>query len=257
MTTTVVLAHEVQGTGPEKVIVMGGWLGDRSVFQPIHPWLDRHQFTYCFADPRGYGESRDIAGNHTLAEVAADAVALADALGWQRFHFIGHSMMGKVAQYLCATYGDRLKSAVGVTPVPACKIPLDDNAQQLFSTAWEVPANRGTICMITTGNRHTQAWEQFMIDESLRTTTPEAYRDYFYMWSGEDVAAEVQGCSVPFLAMTGEHDAGVPTDFVKGTICQWFPNSESYVMTNAGHYPMQETPIQFVTICEAFMTRYA
>jgi len=251
------LGHEIFGNGGAKVIVMGGWMGDRSVFVPIYPWLDRVRFTYCFVDPRGYGESRDIAGEHTIAEVASDVTALADSLGWQQFHYIGHSMMGKVAQYLCAKYGERVKSAIGVTPVPAIKIELEGDAKQLFSTAWEVPANRGAICMITTGDRHTKVWEDTMVQDSLRTTTPEAYRDYFYMWSDSDFAAEVQGCPVPFLAMTGEHDAGVPTEFVQNTILQWFPNSESHVMTNAGHYPMQETPIQFVTVCEAFMSRFA
>jgi pimeloyl-ACP methyl ester carboxylesterase len=77
------------------------------------------------------------------------------------------------------------------------------------------------------------------------------------MWSGEDFAEEAQGCPVPFLAITGEHDAGVPTEFVKGTILEWFPQSELHVMSNAGHYPMLETPIQLVTVCEAFISRWA
>ena len=72
MTAAAILAHETIGGGAQRVIVMGGWLGDRGVFQPIHNWLDREQFTYCFVDPRGYGGSREIAGQHTNAEVAAD-----------------------------------------------------------------------------------------------------------------------------------------------------------------------------------------
>ena len=102
---------------------------------------------------------------------------------------------------------------MGVCPVPACRIDLDEGGYQLFSTAWEVPANRGTICMVTTGNRNTTVWEQHMIRESLRTTTPEAYRDYFTMWASEDFAADMADCPVPFLAMTGEYDGGVPTAF--------------------------------------------
>lgn len=257
MTTAALLAHEIVGAGPEKVIVIGGWLGDRGVFGPIQHLLDRKKFTYCFADPRGYGGSRGIAGSHTNAEAAGDIVALADSFGWDRFFFIGHSMMGKTAQYLCAHYGDRIKAAVGVCPAPACHIELDAGGYQLFSTAWETPANRGTICMVTTGNRLTPVWEQFMISESLRTTTPEAFRDYFTMWAGEDFAADMAGCKTPFLAMTGEFDHGVPTAFVQSTIMQWMPNAELHVMTNSGHYPMQETPIQFVTVCEAFMGRFA
>jgi pimeloyl-ACP methyl ester carboxylesterase len=256
MNTSVVLSHEIQGNGLEKVIVMGGWLGDRTVFQPTHPWLDRKDFTYCFADPRGYGESRHLDGQHTNVEVANDVIALADALGWPQFHYIGHSMMGKVAQYLCAHFSERLKSAVGISPVPAMKIDLGEN-RPLFANAWEIPANRGMICRVTTGNRHTPVWEQHMIHESLQTTTAEAYRDYFQMWADEDFAAEVQGCNVPFLAVTGEHDAGVPTEFVQATILRWFKQAELQVMSNAGHYPMQEVPIQLVTVWESFMKRFA
>lgn len=252
-----ILSHTLIGAGPEKVIVMGGWLGDHTVFQPTFDYLDQTKFSYCFADPRGYGGSRELSGQHTNAEVAGDVVALADALGWARFHFVGHSMMGKVAQYLCAHYGDRLKSAVGITPVPAIAIPFDEGGFALFSNAWEKPENRGMICMITTGNRLTKTWEQRMIAESLRTTTPEAYRDYFYMWQAENFADKMSGCAVPFLAITGEHDLGVPTDAVKGTIMQWMTNAELHVIANAGHYPMQETPIHLVTTIEAFMSKQA
>lgn len=57
--------------------------------------------------------------------------------------------------------------------------------------------------------------------------------------------------------MTGEFDGGVPTAFVQATIMQWLPNAELHVMTNAGHYPMHETQIQFVTVIEKFMGRFA
>lgn len=254
--TQPILAHEIIGEGPKKVIVMGGWLGDHTVFQPIYHWLDRATFTYCFADPRGYGDSKSMVGNYTNAEVAGDVMTLAAVLGWEAFHYIGHSMMGKVAQYLSAHYSTHLKSVIGVTPVPASAVPFDEETQKLFATAWEVPANRGTICMITTGNRHTKVWEQYMVSESLRTTHPDAYRDYFKMWSAEDFATEVDGCEVPFLAITGEHDAGVTTALVESTILRWFKKAELHVMSNAGHYPMQEVPIQLVTVCEAFMNRF-
>ena len=49
----------------------------------------------------------------------------------------------------------------------------------------------------------------------------------------------------------------MPTAFVQATVMQWLPNAELHVMSNSGHYPMQETPIQFVTVCEAFLGRFA
>ncbi len=251
-----ILGHVVIGTGPEKVILAGGWLGDHKVFSPAFNYLDRERFTWIFADPRGYGKSRKIAGKHTVKEAAGDIVALSKSLRLGKFQFVGHSMMGMVAQYLCARHGSRLKSAVGVTPVPATGAPMEGDALALFSNAWRAPANRGTICAITTGNRNTREWEKFMVKASLASTTRDAFKDYFHMWSETNFSAEMPGIATPFLAITGEHDQGVPTDYVKATIMAWMPNAQLHVMANAGHYPMMETPVQFVTVVEAFLAKH-
>ncbi len=251
-----ILGHVVIGNGPEKVILAGGWLGDHKVFTPVFNYLDRERFTWVFVDPRGYGKSRKIAGKHTVKEAAGDIVTLAKSLRLGKFHFVGHSMMGMVAQYLCARHGSRLKSAVGVTPVPATGAPMEGDALALFSNAWRAPANRGTICAITTGNRNTREWEKFMVKASLASTTRDAFRDYFHMWSETNFSAEMPGIATPFLAITGEHDQGVPTDYVKATIMAWMPNAQLHIMANAGHYPMMETPVQFVTVVEAFLAKH-
>ena len=43
-------------------------------------------------DLRGYGGRKEVAGEFTMDEAAADAIALADELGWDRFSVVGHSM---------------------------------------------------------------------------------------------------------------------------------------------------------------------
>jgi pimeloyl-ACP methyl ester carboxylesterase len=60
--------------------------------------VDRERFSYAFMDCRGYGDSRDVDGQHTMAEWALDAVTLADELGWSRFSLLGHSMGGMAVQ---------------------------------------------------------------------------------------------------------------------------------------------------------------
>lgn len=51
--------------------------------------LDATGCTYAFVDIRGYGNSREVSGQFTIGEVAADAIALADQLGWHEFHVVG------------------------------------------------------------------------------------------------------------------------------------------------------------------------
>jgi pimeloyl-ACP methyl ester carboxylesterase len=55
--------HRTIGRGPTKVLVIHGWFWDHRVFTPLFDALDGDRFTYAFVDIRGYGHSKDVAGN--------------------------------------------------------------------------------------------------------------------------------------------------------------------------------------------------
>lgn len=105
-----VLGHELVGSGPEGVIVFNDWLADCTSWRPMHLYLDKNAFTYAFVDLRGYGRSKHIPGEHNAKEAAADAFAVADSLGWQRFHIVGFSMTGMVVERMVLMHPDRIKS---------------------------------------------------------------------------------------------------------------------------------------------------
>jgi len=111
--------HKTIGSGPSRVVVIHGWFWDHRVFTPIFDSLDTDSFIYAFIDIRGYGHSRNVSGDYSIGEVAADVIALADRLGWREFHVVGHSMGGKAAQKVAMDAGTRVRSVVAVTPVPA------------------------------------------------------------------------------------------------------------------------------------------
>src|SRR5260370_988728 len=118
--------HRQIGDGDAKVAVIHGWLGDHGAFEPMFDHLDVKRFTYAFVDIRGYGNSRNAVGDYTMAEIAADTIALADTLGWGNFHVVGHSLGGKAAQKVATDAGKRANSVVRITPVPAYAMPADD-----------------------------------------------------------------------------------------------------------------------------------
>jgi pimeloyl-ACP methyl ester carboxylesterase len=252
------IGHQMIGDGPEKVIVLHGWVTDHaSAFAPTIPYLDKETFTYAFLDYRGYGRSKDQAGEHTIAEIGTDALELAAAHGWDRFHLVGHSMGGLALQWVAVQVPERVKCGVAINPVPASGLPLEGDFLTLFESAADTPANRGRIAHITTGSRHTPAWEQVMTDASLATTTRDAVADYLQAWMHTNFAAPAAGCPVPLLVLVGEHDPAITADFMRQTIMQWFPNAELTIMPNAGHYPMMEVPIYLATTIEAFLRQHA
>ncbi len=251
------IGYETIGAGGEGVIVLHGWFGDHGVFAPTLPFIDTDSFTYAFVNYRGYGLSRDVAGEHTMAEIASDAIAIANELSWERFHLIGHSMGGMAVQRVALDAPGRVKSIVAVTPVPASGVPLDEDGTALFHGAADNDDNRRMIIDFTTGNRLTGRWIDERVKASRETTTRDAFADYLIAWTETDFADEVKGMEVPVLVLYGEHDQALTADAMKQTFMDWLPNAELMMIGNAGHYPMQEAPVDYVTKTEAFMRENA
>ena len=59
-------------------------------------------------DQRGIGRSALPDGPYTMADLAADVLALADHLGWEHFRLAGVSFGGMVAQEVAVTAPDRI-----------------------------------------------------------------------------------------------------------------------------------------------------
>ncbi len=252
-----VIGHTIHGNGPEGVIVAHGWFGDYSVFLPMFPFLDGDSFTYAFMDYRGYGKSRDIAGEHTMAEISSDAIALADHLGWDGFHIVGHSMGGMVVQRVALDAGGRVKSGVAVTPVPACGMQLEGEVWDLFSGAADSDDKRRMIVDFSTGGRLTGRWIDLIVRDSRATTTRDAYADYLVAFSKTDFADRARGMQTPMKVIVGETDPALNPDLMRETFLAWYPNAEMEIIANAGHYPMQETPVILATIMESFIKDHA
>ena len=53
-------------------------------------------------DIRGHGASEVTPGDYRIEQLGADALALADALGIERFAFCGLSLGGMIGQWLAA-----------------------------------------------------------------------------------------------------------------------------------------------------------
>lgn len=250
------IGYTTLGSGKEGVIVLHGWFGDYTVFNPMLPYLDTDTFTYAFMDYRGYGKSKAIKGNHTMQEIAHDAVDLADHLGWERFHVVGHSMGGMALMRLASNHPERVKSGVALCPVPASGVPLDADGQALFDGAPDNDDNRRMILDFTTGNRLSRHWLDWKVKDSRETTTRDAFADYLVAWTKTNFADETKGLETPLLVCPGEHDQALTADVMQQTYMQWYPNASLSVLPNSGHYPMQEIPVFLATTMEQFMREH-
>ncbi|MGH3319873.1 MAG: alpha/beta fold hydrolase [Streptosporangiaceae bacterium] len=219
--------HATIGDGPRRVLALHGWFGDRHAYEPIWPYLDRSGFTYAFMDFRGYGEAKDQPGAYTMEEVAADTVALADHLGWDRFSLVGHSMGGKAVERVLVDAPERVHKLVGINPVPASQMPFDEQSWGLFSGAPDRPENRRAIIDFTTGNRLTGTWLDAMVRHSVECSTKEAFAAYLEAWAKSDFHDQVRDREVPVKLIVGENDPAIGADFVRDTWLRWHPRPSS------------------------------
>ena len=113
------------GSGDHHVIALHGWFGSALGWGHLADYLNTVHFSYVFPDLRGYGSRRGEEGEFTMAEAAADAIALADDLGWDRFSVIGHSMSGVAVQHILRQAPDRVRRLAGiVAQVKGCEVPV-------------------------------------------------------------------------------------------------------------------------------------
>jgi len=247
------IGHTIFGTGPLHVLVLHGWLGDSTVFNPMLPAVDSSSATFAFMDYRGYGKSLSQIGEYSIDEIASDAISLADHLGWDRFHLLGHSMGGKAALRVAANHPSRVMRIVAATPVSASPVPFDADGLTLFTVATERLENRQTIIDITTGSRLPQAWARAVALKSWETSSQHAFASYFDAWAHSGFAAEARGLETEILVLVGEHDAAVTEQVVGATCLKDYPNARLKIIRNAGHYPMQETPLNFAAEIVEFL----
>ena len=158
-----ILGHQLYGTGPEKVVALHNWMGDASSFDALRSWIDGDAFTFAFADVRGYGASKAIEGAYTTDEIAADVLSLADHLGWDRFHLVGHSMNGMAGfKTLLHDHGDgrRIKSFVAITPVTPDGYPASEEDRAFLWAAIDDDETAMTAFAGLTGGKLNATWAQ-------------------------------------------------------------------------------------------------
>lgn len=260
LSNPVTLAHETFGSGPEKVLVLHSWMGDARSFNAIKPYLDTDTFTYVFADLRGYGQSKDIPGEYTAEEVSTDAVRLADQLGWPHFHVIGHSMSGMVVQRMILNDlkrgKPRIKSAVAITPVTADGYPADEQTRKfLWDLIHQEELTEQGVSGLT-GQRLLPRWAKQVAHYNLDTSSADAMRAYYKMWIDSDFSAEIAAAkpNIPIRVIGGRQDLpGFSEAKYRETFGAWFPNLDLQFITDAGHFPMYETPVYLATLVESFL----
>lgn len=114
--------------GP-RVIALHGWLDNALSFAPMLPHLAGLDLA-CVDFP-GHGDSppRADAARYHFDDYVFDVLSAADALGWEMFHLLGHSLGGAVASVLAAACPGRVASLCVIEGLGPLSAPPDRTAE--------------------------------------------------------------------------------------------------------------------------------
>ncbi|WP_058835929.1 alpha/beta fold hydrolase [Luteimonas abyssi] len=126
------------GAGP-KVLALHGWLDNAASFVPLAPRLG--DLDLVCPDLPGHGRSDHLprGTEYTFAGALHNVLDIADALGWERFALLGHSMGAGIASLVAAGCPERIERLVAIEALGALPEAADRTATRLREA---VVANR-------------------------------------------------------------------------------------------------------------------
>jgi haloacetate dehalogenase len=124
------IACVVGGSGPP-ALMLHGFPQNRAMWARVAPRLAQHYTVVC-ADLRGYGDSAKPKclpdrSNYTFRAMAADQLGLMRALGFERFHVIGHDRGGRTGHRMALDHPDAVLTLAVLDIVPTLAMFMDTN----------------------------------------------------------------------------------------------------------------------------------
>jgi proline iminopeptidase len=231
------------------------------------------QFTLVFYDHRCNGRSTGATlTSFTWENLTADADALRERLGFERWAVLGHSFGGHVALEYALRYPDRVSHLV-LLDTAADAHWARENAARITNRRGYGRATANVVRRFFTGQieprQFTPAVMRFMTAYMYRPnpvslarlmfaerrtkmrpkTTIWAHRHLLPGWSAMDRLAQIR---VPTLVMAGRDDFIFPPE-CQVELSSGIPGARLEIIERAGHNPQDEQPDEVMRILRDFI----
>lgn len=241
------LAVSVTGSGAPLLMIPG--LGStRRVYAPIVPALASARRVAVY-DPRGVGGSDVPPGPYPMAQLAADCVSVADALGFDSFDLFGASMGGLTAQHVAVRHSARVHRLIlGATgPGRHSAVPASPAATAaLLGRGATSPGEAyRRACTVLYSPRFQRENPGFIEDEvAYRAAHPipgRAFTAQFRSSRDADLGERLAEIAAPTLVMHGTDDVLVPLPNAEMLVAA-IRGARRYWFDGLGHLFFHEDP---------------
>ncbi|MBC7476842.1 MAG: alpha/beta fold hydrolase [Pseudorhodobacter sp.] len=247
----ITLNYQIDGpdAAAETIVLINGLADDLESWGFQIPALVEAGFRVLRFDNRGIGKSGAPAGDYSSRMLADDAKALVDMLGISRFHLMGVSMGGMIAQEYAIAYGSDLKSLT-----LACTYGKADAFCQTMFAMWADLARATSVPFVM---RDVALWAftgpffeqrpgdaaEFAAAMAALPMSLQAYLSQLAVIQAHDASARLADIAVPTLVLAGEEDILIPVRLSK-LLQQAIPAAQ-WATVPGGHACLWESPDPF------------
>ncbi len=242
------LSYERSGSGPPLLLIMGM---SGTALSWGEPFLDalREDFETIVYDHRGVGESSPMQEPFSIAQLAADAAGLMEALSLDSAHVMGISMGGMIAQELALAHPERIRTlTLGCTYCGGEGSSLTSaevmrrlgegmssgDRERALRTAWEVNVSADYAV-------DADAYEAFHARALQRAVAVPVIMAQMQAIVAHDTQARLPELRMPTLVVHGTADLMIPVGNAR-VVADAIPDARLEIFDGAGHMFLWEEP---------------
>ncbi len=248
----------LEGDGDKPVLALAHQLGGSlAVWEPLMPALLEH-FRVLRWDSRGHGGSVADEGPYSVAQLARDAIAIFDALGVEKAHWIGLSMGAIVGQAALIAAPERIGRAVLANTAAKLGTPDIWNARILAAREEGLEAMAGVVTTrwFTPEFREADPEAVEAVLFILRETSPQGYAAASAALRDFDQREAIRSIRKKVLVIVGRHDLSAPPE-LGASVASAIDGARLVTLESSHISPIEQTDafaeavIDFLTAPEA------
>ena len=235
------LNMDISGSGATVLLYLHYWGGSARTWRPVIGALPDDR-THVAVDLRGWGDSAKPDAGYRLADMADDVRGTIAALGLERYVLVGHSMGGKLAQYVASDRPAGLLGLVLVAPSPPLPLPLAAAQRDAMVHAYDDAASiQDTLDRVLTAGPLPHTLRSQVVEDSLRGA-PAAKRAWPHGAMAEDITDRARRIDVPVTVVSGELDRVDPPAALLTHLLPFIPHAVLETVAGRGHLLPLEAP---------------
>ena len=245
----VTLYYEEHGSGEPLLCIMGLAADTMAWTLQVPAFAERHR-TVIF-DNRDVGQSSHTDEDYEIADMANDALALADELSLDSFHLLGVSMGGAIAQELALRAPERVRTltlAVSFAGGGAYGEALAENwGSRVMKLTREERVDELLLLTLSEGFFATEGAVDFVRRMTLQNPNPqppESFRRQLVASSRFEARDRLGALTMPVHVIGAEHDILIPV-WKSKELADLIPGAKLTIIERAAHGMQLERAQEF------------